>query len=304
MKKRLLVISIFFCLTTMVSGQQHSLYSQYLFNLYIVNPAYAGELDALATGLSYRTQWVGFEGAPTTQNFTVHSPLSNSKMALGLQVQNDEIGARGALSVLGTYSYKLRMGRRDHLSFGLSGGMVNYQYHWDELNYRQGLDPVAFGTDGNKWIANFDFGAMYITPKAYLGLSVLSVNNAKTISSEASDARLDAIYTAIAGKVFTLSKKVQLKPSTIIRKSAEGPLQFDLNMSAMYKNKFWVTTTYRYQYGAVLSAHFYLNDHFHFGYSYDLPLNNLLAEQSGTHEVFIGYNFSIYKSGKVSSRNF
>ena len=98
-----------------------------------------------------------------------------------------------------------------------------------------------------------------------------------------------------AGKMFQVSPDVYLKPSTIVRKSVGGPTQFDLNLGAMYKNRYWLTATYRYQFGAVISAHIYVNDNFHFGYAYDLPLNSLLAEQSGTHELFIGYDFNIFK---------
>ncbi len=302
--KKLYLIGLLSFLCANLLAQQQSIYSQYIFNLYAVNPAYAGERDALSAALSYRAQWVGFEGAPKTQNFSIHSPLPNNKMAIGLIVQNDEIGARSTPSFMGTYSYKLKVNRTSHVSLGLQGGFLNYQYHWDDLDYRQSLDPVAFGTDGNKWVANFDFGAMYITPKAYVGISVLSLNSAKTIPSESSDARLSTSINFIAGKMYKLNHDLFLKPSTIVRAVTAGQMQFDLNLSAMYKNKFWLTTTYRYEYGAVVSAHMYVNDNFHFGYAYDIPLNGLLTEQSGTHELFIGYDFNIYNKKSVSARNF
>lgn len=293
--KKLLLIALFGWLALNAYSQQQAIYSQYIFNLYMVNPAYAGERDALSAALSYRAQWVGFEGAPKTQNFSIHSPLSNKNMAVGIIVQNDEIGARSTPSVMATYAYKFQLTRTSHISLGLQGGIINYQYHWQDLNYRQGLDPVAYGTEGDRLIANFDFGAMYITPKAYAGISLLGLNNAKLIPSDASDAKLNTVVNLVAGKMFQVSPDVYLKPSTIVRKSVGGPAQFDLNLGAMYKNRYWLTATYRYQFGAVISAHIYVNDNFHFGYAYDLPLNSLLAEQSGTHELFIGYDFNIFK---------
>ena len=293
--KKLLLIALFGWMAIDAYSQQQAIYSQYIFNLYMVNPAYAGERDALSTSLSYRTQWVGFEGAPKTQNFAIHSPLPNKKIALGILVQNDEIGARSTPSVMGTFAYKFQLTRISHISLGLQAGAINYQYHWEDLNYRQGLDPVAYGSKGDQLIANFDFGAMYVTPKAYVGLSLLGINNAKLISSEASDARLNTVINIIAGKMLKVSPDVYLKPSTIVRKSIGGPTQFDVNLGAMYKNKYWLTASYRYQFGAVISAHIYVNDKFHFGYAFDLPLNNLLTEQSGTHELFIGYDFNIFK---------
>lgn len=301
--RRLVVIAMF-VLPLATFGQQHGIYSQYIFNLFGVNPAYAGELDALSTSLSYRTQWVGFEGAPVTQSFSAHTPLPNKNMALGLQVQNDEIGARKTPSMSVAYAYKLKLGNKRKISMGLQAGIINYQYRWQDLNYRNEDEPVAYGTDGNKWIPNFDFGIMYIDPDKYVGFSVTSMNQAEIIKSEFSEASLGTFYNVVAGRVWEISEVLSLKPSTIIRKSKEGPLQFDLNFGAKIKNKFWLTTSYRYQFGFVFSGHFYINEHFHFGYAYDLPTNELLAEQSGTHEIFIGYEFNIFKTQSRKSRQY
>jgi len=280
-------------------AQQHAIYSQYLFNLYAINPAYAGELDALAASLSYRSQWVGFEGAPRTQNFNIHSPINKKNMALGLQVQNDEIGARSTPGISAAYSYKVRLSPKSKLSFGIQAGVINYQYDWNKLEYNQTADPVAFGASRNEWIPSFDFGVMYTTKDAYVGLSALGLNNPKTVEGVSSDARLETFFNLVAGKLFKLSSRLALKPSALIRKSLNSPYQFDFNFSARYLNRYWITATYRYGFGMVASAHFFVTDRFHLGYAYDLPVNPLLAEQSGTHEIFIGYNFSIY--GKRNS---
>lgn len=293
--KKAFLIAFLGSISLSLFAQQHGIYSQYIFNLYTINPAYAGERDALSAALSYRAQWVGFEGAPKTQNFSIHSPLPNNNMAVGLIVQNDEIGARSAPSLMLTYAYKFQVSREAHISLGLQAGAIDYQYHWDELNYRQSLDPVAFGTDQDRLIPNIDFGAMYLRPKAYIGLSIMGLYNAKLISSDASDARLNSVVNLVAGKMYRIAPTVFLMPSTLVRKSIGGPTQFDLNIGALYKNRYWITATYRYQFGAVLAAHIYVNDNFHFGYAYDLPLNNLLSEQSGTHELFIGYDFNLFK---------
>ncbi len=293
MIKKIAVIIAFLSPLCAVS-QQHAIYSQYLFNLYAVNPAYAGELDALAASLSYRTQWVGFDGAPKTQNFNIHSPINRNNMALGLQLQNDEIGARSTPGVSAGYAYKVRLTPNSKLSFGVQAGVINYQYDWNKLEYNQASDPVAFGASRNKWIPSFDFGVMYLTKDAYIGLSALGLNNPGTVESISSDARLETFFNFVAGKLFKISNRLALKPSTLIRKSLNSPYQFDLNFSARYLNRYWITATYRYDFGMVASAHFFITDRLHLGYAYDLPLNPLLTEQSGTHEIFIGYNFSIY----------
>lgn len=225
-------------------------------------------------------------------------------MALGLQVQNDEIGARRTPSFSVAYAYKLNLGNNRKISLGLQGGIVNYQYRWDELEYNREQDPVAYGTDANKWIPNFDFGVMYLDPKNYVGVSLKGINQAKTIASDNSDASLSTYLNIIGGRTMPVSNKVSIKPSFIVRKSVETPLQFDVNVGAMYSNKFWLTVTYRYQFGMVFSGHFYINDHFHFGYSYDLATNQLMGQQGGTHELFIGYEFNIFKTPATKTRQY
>lgn len=300
--KKWLIILFFVPLAS--QGQQQGIYSQYIFNLFTVNPAYAGELDALATSLSYRAQWVGFEGAPNSQYFTAHTPLPKKNMALGIQIQNDEIGARQTPSFAIAYAYKLNLGKNRRISFGLQGGVVNYQYNWNELQYNRPQDPVAYESASNKWIPNFDFGVMYLDPQNYFGVTLKSINQAKTISSDFSDASLSTLLYIVGGRTMPLSEKVSLKPSFIAMKSLETPFQFDVNIGALYDNRFWLTATYRYQFGMVFSGQFYINDQFHFGYSYDLATNGLMGQQGGTHEIFIGYEFNIYKTPASKSRQY
>jgi type IX secretion system PorP/SprF family membrane protein len=135
---------------------------------------------------------------------------------------------------------------------------------------------------------------MYLTPDAYAGVSITSLNNSKIIDNANSDQRLNTFINVIGGRTFRLNEKWALKPSGLVRVSANGPVQFDANFGLRYANKFWLTTTYRYQFGGVISGHYFITDQFHIGYSYDLPFNTLLSQQSGTHEIFIGYDFNIH----------
>ena len=304
MRNWLIISFLFMLLGLETFGQQHSLYSQYIFNLYSINPAYAGERNSVATALSYRTQWVGFEGAPKTAYFSAHSPIKNKNLAVGLWFQNDQVGAREHTSLHGSVSYKLRLSGNNRISFALSGGALNHRYNWSELDFPDGSDPVAFFNEASQWRPAFDFGVMYISTHGYAGLSLMNLTGADLASVDYIDARLEPSMNIIGGYVFKISEKVDLKPSTLVRIQTDGIWQFDANMSARFNNAFWLTATYRYQFGMVFSGHFYLNDHFHFGYSYDLTTNELLSQQSGTHEIFIGYDFNLYKQRSKSSRNF
>lgn len=285
-------------------AQQHSLYSQYIFNLYAVNPAYAGERNAVSMGLSYRTQWVGFDGAPKTAYFSAHAPIRTKNMALGVWFQNDQVGAREHSSIHGSFSYKIKLDDRSKLSFALSAGALNHRYNWNELDFPDGSDPVAFVDEANQWRPMFDFGMMYISRRAYAGLSVFNLSGTDLTNVEFIDARLDPAFNLIGGYIFPISKNVDLKPSTLIRAQTDGTFTFDANLSARFKNAFWFTATYRHEFGMVFSGHVYLNDHFHFGYSYDLTTNALLSQQSGTHELFIGYDLSLFRDKSSIRKDF
>jgi type IX secretion system PorP/SprF family membrane protein len=285
-------------------GQQHALYSNYIFNLHMVNPAYTGARDALSVNMSYRSQWVGFEGAPQTQNLSVHSPITKRNMSLGLQVQNDVIGPRQSTSAAFSYAYKIKLKAKEYLSFGLQGGMINAHYDASRLEYAQNGDPHSYTYAGNQLAANFDFGVMYLSKRSYIGFSAMSLNGAKINESDLSDARLDPVLNLMAGKIFALSESVSLKPSALIRKGVEGPVQFDANMGMLINNSLWLTASYRYQFGMVFSTHYLIREHLHIGYAYDWALNGLMAKQAGTHEIYLSCDFNVYRSKTRTPRYF
>lgn len=300
--KRVILAVLFLVFVQTLFAQQHSLYSQYIFNLYAINPAYAGSRDALSANLSYRAQWVGFEGAPKTQNFSVHSPLRKKNMAVGLQFQNDEIGARSATSISATYAYTLNLGAGKKINLGLQGGVINYTMDWNELTYDERNDPTAWSIDPNRWIPNFDFGAMYLTPRAYVGFSVVNLSEPSLSDSDQSDARLRTHLNLVGGKIFNISPKLDLKPGFLVRHDLGAAMQFDVSLSALLSNQFWFTATYRHNFGMVASAHVFITEKLHVGYAYDQTLNNMMTYQSGSHEIFVGYDMPIYKTPQIKPR--
>lgn len=303
MKKQVLIL-FFMAFVGSAAAQQHALYSQYVFNLYMINPAYAGSRDALSANIGYRAQWVGFEGAPKTQNFSLHSPLRNKNMAAGLQFQNDEIGARNATSVSGTYAYSINLGNAQRLRFGLQGGLINYKMDWNALNYDARNDPASWSNDPNRWIPNFDFGMMYTSPRSYIGFSAANLSGPAINNTDLSDARLSTHFHLMAGKVFEINENLALKPGFLVRHAYDGPVNFDLSIGTLISNRLWITTAYRHGFGMVGAAHVYVTDKIHFGYAYDWTLSPMATYQSGSHEIFIGYDLNIYHTPQTTPRYF
>ena len=118
MKKALLPLLLLILISTSGFSQQDPMFTKYMFNSLLFNPAYAGSKDHMAITLLHRDQWWGIEGAPKTQSFTIHSPLKDDRVALGLGVYNDAIGPTNTMSFMTSYAYRINLGK-GKLSFGL-----------------------------------------------------------------------------------------------------------------------------------------------------------------------------------------
>ncbi len=301
---RAFIIIAFTGLCIPLAAQQHALYSNYIFNLYMVNPAYAGARDAMSVSMSTRHQWIGLEGAPRTQNFTVHSPLAMRSMSAGFIVQHDVIGARQATSAAATYAYRVKLSESKMLSFGLQAGLINYFIDPQKMDFALPNDPVMYTLTGSKLLVNFDFGAMYTSNNTYLGISAMNLNRARLAGTEFNDNRLQPTLNIIAGHMMPINEDITLKPSAIVRKGVMDPLQFDLNMGVRFYNTLWITTSYRHLFGAVFSAHYLIREKLHIGYAFDWAMNGLVARQSGTHEIFLGIDLNVYRHKALHPRFF
>ncbi len=173
MRKITTLLSLCFLFCTATYAQQDAMFTKYMFNSLTYNPGYAGAKDHLAIGLLHRTQWWGIDGAPQTQSFTIHTPLKNERVGLGLNAVNDKIGPTNSISANISYAYRIPLGK-GKLSVGIQGGVINWRADWSELTLEsgQGVDDAYAETEPNYWLPNFGAGVYYYTNKFYLGLGV------------------------------------------------------------------------------------------------------------------------------------
>jgi len=273
-----------------LSAQQYGLYSQYIFNLYAINPAYAGARDALSVNGTYRAQWVGIEGAPRTSNFNIHSPLKSDQMALGLQFQQDQIGARNASFLGMSYAYRLRLDEAGDrkIAMALQAGVINYQFDWFALEYRNPDDPMAFSIDANFWIPNIDFGLMYLAPRGYIGVSAMGMQRSRLHTLSADDARLSTFVNAMAGHIFSLGQNTALKAHGLLRHELNGPVQAEAGLAAGLYDRLWIGALYRQQFGFVYHLQVMAAKGLVIGYAFDWATNGLKVGADGSHELYIG----------------
>jgi type IX secretion system PorP/SprF family membrane protein len=307
MKRIILILTL---LTGLQSfAQQDPVYSLYMFNPLGVNPGYAGSREVLSGVLIHRSQWVGFDGAPTTQAFAVNSPLKNKSMGVGLQVVNDAIGPKNVITATGIYAYRLKIGN-GKLAFGLKGGIQNYSYDWAKIEYRDEQDEIPNNAAGSFIIPTFDFGVYYNTNTFYAGVALDHLNQAQykvssSLSADDNPAKVYSHITATAGKAFVLNSNLVLKSSILARGDGQGNGNLDLNGSVLIKQTFMAGLTVTTRSSIIVLTEFNINKNFRVGYAYDHNFSDLTKTTgAGSHEIFIGYDLSLFKSKVISPRYF
>ena len=294
-----------------IKAQQAPMYTHYMYNTLMVNPAYAGSRDALTVTALNRSQWVDFSGAPVTQTITMHTPLRNEHIGLGLSVLNDKIGPTNNTSVLIDFAYMMKLSAKSKLAFGLSGGANIFRANLNTLQLDEQIDPVFINNIDNKVTPNFGFGAYYSRERFYAGISVpyLLQNSYSEVNQTNGNtliAKEQRHYFFIAGALFNLSPNLAFKPTTLIKVTPAAPIQGDLTASFVIMKKLLVGGMFRSgdAFGGLVGLD--ITDQFHIGYSYDWSYGLKTSRYNqGSHEIVLRYDFIFYSKKQIHSpRNF
>lgn len=291
-----------------VNAQYDPLFTQYMFNEMFINPAYAGSRDFLSATALYRDQWVGIDGAPKTQTFSIHSPIANKKIGLGFSIMNESIGVEHQTGIFGSYAYRIQTSDVGFLSFGLQGAVINLQENYlDVIEHDQG--DIQFSENVHKIVPNMGFGIYYKTEKYYAGFSIPRlVENRLDISS--TDVIVNKFntrnwhYFLTGGYVFNLSENIKLKPQIMMKAVDGAPLQVDGTIMALFNEILWVGSTYRSEDAVAFIAQFQVNKQIRIGYSYDYTTSQLNNYGNGSHEITLGVDFPTKKLRIVTPRYF
>lgn len=303
-----LYIFIFAWLQLLVKAQQDPQYSQYMFNQVVLNPAYIGSKDAVSATAMFRKQWVNFNGAPQTSNISLSSPLRQKAVGLGGHLVQEVIGPKSWLSAYLDYAYRMQLGR-GKLSLGLSTGLVNYNFNLGKLNMQDNSEPLMAYNAGN--ITRFDMnaGMYYYTSSFYAGVSVTHLNSPRLFNVAGAEGSGTAVFYSLdphlfvtVGKGFQLSEDLVFNPSALVRVTKGSPVNADLNLNFLLKNKLWLGASFRTSNTIVLLAQFKVSEQFKVGYSYDQGMGGVVRSTGGSHEIMLGYYFGSFKAKTVSTR--
>ena len=306
MLRRIITIIILMGMQTAAFSQLLPVLDQYWLNGLAINPAYAGSQEALSIGLDARTQWVGFEGAPKTFTFSLHSPLRNKRIALGILVMNDRIGSRNETGFMFNYAYRIGIGA-GKLSFGLAAGLSHLSTNMDMVRYTDPGDGVILNSQDKALLPEFSFGVYYYSEKYYVGFSMPTflkhpLNEANGKYKISFDP-LATNYLLTAGYLFKLSDNFKLLPSMLFQTNPANQTQLDLNCSVIFQEKVWLGTSFRTNSSMSVLFQFQASKQFRIAYSYGFEFSELSNYQKGSHEVMLIYNFK-YKLDVFSPRFF
>ncbi len=298
-KSLIKIAVVIFSISAMYS-QQDPQYTQYMYNMNILNPAYAGSQETLSIGLLGRSQWVGIDGAPKTITANIHSPLSRN-VGLGFSVIADEIGPVKEQNVYADFSYTLKLSENSNLALGLKGGFTFLNAQLSLLDLGDNLPDLVFtDNDLDRTVANFGVGAFYYTEKFYLGVSM--PNMLKSLHFEKKggvvyDALEEMHYFITSGVVFDASENLKLKPSVMLKAVNGAPVSLDLSGNALINEKFELGVSWRVDDSVSAMFNLFVTPSTRVGYAYDYTLSNLGDFNSGSHEIFLLFNISNSRAG-------
>lgn len=306
MKKLYLVaiLVVFTCLDSQAQQDPH--YTQYMYNMNVINPAYAGSKENLSIGMLYRKQWVQIEDAPTTMTLSGHSPVGKN-VGMGLSVIKDNIGPVEENNIYGDFSYTLNLGGEHKLAFGIKAGLTLHKVglYSDIYSTLPDVNDPAFSQDTNNSYFNLGTGFFYYTNKYYVALSVPNMMKSKHLDFNGREFGSEAShYFLTGGYVFDVNENIKFKPFFMVKSAFEAPASFDLSTNFLLNDKFEAGVTYRLQdsFGAMFN--YAISPNVKLGYAYDHIVSDLNVTTPSSHELILLFDLNFPKKVSSSPRFF
>lgn len=290
-------------------GQQDAQYTQYMYNTISVNPAYAGSKEGFSATALYRTQWVGFDGAPETQTLNFHTPIGYSGLGIGVSFVNDAIGPTSESFFDIDFSYIISTGTYGQLGFGLKASAQLLDIRFSELtqDVTQGVDSDLQQNIDKRFSPNIGAGIYYFSEQFYAGISVPRILETEHFeASDLSTAKEQMNWYFMSGYVWDLAPTLKFKPALLTKWTQGAPLQIDVSANFMFNDKFIIGSAYRWDATFSGMLGFYLSDQLLLGLAYDREITNLGATtfNNGSFEVILRYDLFVPDYRKMRSPRF
>ena len=304
-------------LLTNVEAQQLPVYTQYVFNEYVMNPAVAGTVDHSPIRMSYRDQWSGFTDikgnnvAPKTFSFSAHTPISNS-LAIGGFAYNDVTGPISQTTGQISYSWRGCLSpqscfweKKKFISFAYGVRFIQWAFDETQTEDYSGTilginDPVLPNTVETDVLVSHTVASYFYTEYFYAGLSAqnLFTRALKIQTHQSYENRLTPEYNFMAGAYlpFTEDRSLAVEPSILTKTTSWSETQIDISLRFIYENSVWLGSSYRASEQAFAFLFGVERGDWFIGYSYDTAVKGIDNYSSGTHEIALGINLSMFSN--------
>ena len=306
MKKLYLVALVVIASWVDLHAQQDPHYTQYMYNMNVINPAYAGSKENLSIGLLYRKQWVEIEDAPTTFTLSGHSPVGKN-VGLGLSVISDKIGPVEENNIYGDFSYTLNLGGEHKLAFGIKAGITLHQVglYSDIYNTLPNPNDPAFSADTNNSYFNLGSGLFYYTNKYYLEFYVPNMMKSKHLDFDGREFGSETShYFLTGGYVFDVSQNIKFKPFFMLKSAFDAPSSLDVSTNFLFNEKFEAGLTYRLDDSFGAMVNYAITPNVKIGYAYDHIVSDLNVTTPSSHEFILLFDLNFPKKVSSSPRFF
>lgn len=308
--KKNYILFLCFAFSLLCKAQQDPQYNLYQFNQMVINPAYAGARDGISVIASVRNQWAGIDGAPRTSCMSVHGPVLNKHVGIGLTVVNDKMGPRNMTGVYGNFAYIAKLSSKFKLSFGLNAGYNRFQFDFNKLTFKDNESTSAAYINQLQTYNALDFSSgLYLRSNTFfMGLSSTHLFNPDVYNIKDTAGKSLLSYRLLTHQFFTLGKSFKISDNcifapTIMIRQVQGKGNGDLNLNFFLFKKVWLGLLYKGSYGPGFLLQYYITDKFRVAYSYDTGAKD--ARRLGaSHEVMLGIDFAKGNKSKVVSPRF
>ena len=321
--KKIIISAFTLAIAGVANGQQLTQLSQYLQNHYVMNPAASGINDEVDINLSFRQQWVGFDNAPQTYYLSGHTLIGGSggpkynpslrtsrrgpvkaptvktgrlKHSAGGNLMMDKYGPFRRISGNGSYAIHVPLSKAMNLSCGIGLGMVNLGFDQNKVDMLSDNDQTYssfIGTGGqNKTMFDLNTGLYLYSQYLFVGYSTSQVMQSKIHFGDVTDSKLKTHHYFMGGYRIDINEDWSVTPNVLVKLMTPAPVAMDFNVRADFLDKFFGGFSYRHKDAVVAIAGINING-FKFGYSYDYTISTLKKQNSGGHEIIVGYKWAV-----------
>lgn len=305
---RLILLILITFINASGRAQQLPLYSQYMMNGYLLNPAIAGFEGYTEINLTAREQWIGLANAPKTHALSAQTRISNNsflfknaffkklirrettrgRVGLGGYIYNDKNGPIDRTGLQLTYTYHINISE-SLLSFGLSGTLFQLGVNMDDAVVDEEFDRLLGQASGKLFVPDANFGVHYINSNYYAGLSIAQLLQSSLQFGKAGydDYKIHRHYFLTGGYIYKINEDFVIEPSILLKATEVPGFQMDINSKVYYKNDYWGGISVRAGGGAIILMGGARVDKFYFGYALDISLSPIRQHSYGSHEFMI-----------------